>query len=346
MGNHLRLQRSKWRNRPQGRNFYLWRSYEYKSPSPDLHPLLNLIVILAMMFASPLQSAVKAYTDTDRPEYEPGSTVTIFGDNRDGAGYLAGETGRVTVMQPVLPDPLVCEAVADEAGAWSCEVELSAEEELAVGDYSYTTLGLESGVSETHFFSDAQPPDLEQLWQCDPPSVFDPATYTCVNAGSTGWVTGNNNGPSMEGDTVPYRTRLKNLVIGNQYSVTIAWDTTKSSKHAIDYLKTYNATVLAADACISLGGLPAGLCSGAPNTYAIPADSFMQSDANWVANGGIQDPGNFIMFGGTITSLSAYAVPPSYDDNTSTSITVYFTARPPMSFWPGAGISPNVTIGG
>ena len=292
----------------------------------QISSLLNLIVILAMMFASPLQSAVKAYTDTDRPEYEPGSTVTIFGDNRDGAGYLPGETVRVTVTQPVLPDPLVCEAVADEAGAWSCEVELSAEEELAVGDYSYTTLGLESGVSETHFFSDAQPPDLEQLWQCDPPSVFDPATYTCVNAGSTGWVTGNNNGPYMEGDTVPYRTRLKNLVIGNQYSVTIAWDTTKSSKHAIDYLKTYNATVLAADACISLGGLPAGLCSGAPNTYAIPADSFMQSDANWVANGGIQDPGNLIMFGGTITSLSAYAVPPSYDDNTSTSITVYFTA--------------------
>ena len=52
----------------------------------------------------------------------------------------------------------------------------------------------------------------------------------------------------------------------------------------------------------------------------------MQSDPEWIANGGVQDPGEFTMFGGTITALSGYTNPPDYEGDTSTSITVYFTA--------------------
>ena len=111
---------------------------------------------------------------------------------------------------------------------------------------------------------------------------------------------------------------------GTDYSLTIGWDTTKGSKHAIDYLKSYNATMTNADACVSLG-LPAALCSTS-DTYPIPADTVMQTDADWVANGGVQDPGDFTMFGGDITSLSDYSTPDSYVDNTQTSITIYFTA--------------------
>ena len=170
------------------------------------------------------------------------------------------------------------------------------------------------------------PPSIENLWQCDPPDVFDPSTYTCVSSGSTGWSTGNNNGPFFEGQTVPYRTHIQNLVSSNEYSITIQWDTTKSSKHAFDYLETYNATIKAADPCASLTGLPAGLCSSS-TTWPIPADGFMQSQTAWIANSGVQDAGNFTMFGGEITGVSGYTDPASYTSDTSTSITIFFTAN-------------------
>ena len=52
----------------------------------------------------------------------------------------------------------------------------------------------------------------------------------------------------------------------------------------------------------------------------------MQLDEAWMTNGGVQDPGVFTMFGGTITAVSSYTVPPDYLDDTSTSVTIYFTA--------------------
>jgi len=277
------------------------------------------------VFGPLAQIRVQAFTDTNQEDYAPGSVVTVRGDNSNfevGQGYQPGETVKVMVTQPVIPDPLTCEAVVQEDGSWSCDLQLSSDPALAVGLYQYTTLGLTSGTTETHSFTDSQPPKLEQLWQCDPPSVFDPATYTCLTSEPTGWVSGNNDGPLFEGDTIPYRTRFSNLVNGNQYSVTIEWDTTKSSKHAIDYLKSYNATISAADPCASLTGLPAGLCSTS-STYAIPADSFMQSSTDWH---GTQDSGVFTIFGAAITGLSSYITPPNYTGDTSTSITIFFTA--------------------
>ena len=117
------------------------------------------------------------------------------------------------------------------------------------------------------------------------------------------------------------------MVVNDQYSITIKWDTTKDSKHAIDYLKSFNATIHTASACASLTGLPANLCSVAPDTFAIPPDTFMSTSADWIANHGAtnQDPGNFTMFGGDMTSLSAYTTPGAYTGNTSTLITIYFT---------------------
>lgn len=288
--------------------------------------ILNLIVVFAMMFAAPLQTTVQARVWTDPLDYAPGSTVTIRGDNSDGAAYALAETVHVDVVGPN-GYTAACDAVvtAGENGylSWACDVVLWSTS-LAYGSYNYTAHGLTSQVVETGVFTDA-PPDLEQLWQCDPPSSFNPSTYTCETSSPTGWVTGNNDGPLSEGDTIPYRTRMKNLVSGNDYSITIQWDTTKDSKHAIDYLKTWNATITAANPCLSLTGLPAGLCS-TPSTYLIPADTFMQANTDWQENGGVQDPGTFTMYGGTLTGVSAYTTPANYVGDTSTSITLYFTA--------------------
>ena len=175
----------------------------FRTISGGAYRILNLLAVVAMVLAAPLN--VYAFTDTDKEDYTPGSVVTIFGDNSDGALYLPGETVVVSVIQPVLPDPLTCEAVVSETGAWSCQLQLSIDPALAVGYYEYTTLGLTSGFTETHFFTDAAPPAVKEFEQCDPPMIFDYSTYTCVSSPPTGWVNGNNDGFYAEGETIPYR---------------------------------------------------------------------------------------------------------------------------------------------
>jgi len=111
---------------------------------------LSLAVALSLLVA-PLKALAAVWTDL--PDYAPGSVVTISGDNSDGAGYLAGETVYVDVNGPN-GYTATCEAVADDNGAWSCQVTLW-DSELAVGEYTYTATGLSSGVSQSGTFTDA-----------------------------------------------------------------------------------------------------------------------------------------------------------------------------------------------
>ena len=195
--------------------------------------LLDMIVIFVMLLNAPL--TVYAFTDTDKDDYLPGEIVIIFGDNSDGAGYQEGISVDVDVTGPT-GDHYYCTsepALAD--GSWSCSIQLSSDPLIAVGAYEYVTM--QNGVRiEYGYFTDAAPPKNEQLWQCDPPDGYNPATYQCEPVSATGWVTGNNDGLYYEGDTIPYRTRFQNLIPGDQYYLSIEWDTTKSGKHAIDYL--------------------------------------------------------------------------------------------------------------
>ncbi len=124
-----------------------------------LNPLVNafesrvrrrwLAVALTLLIA-PLKALAAVWTD--QQDYSPGSVVTISGDNSDGAGYLAGETVYVDVNGPN-GYTASCEAVADDNGAWSCQVTLWADE-LAVGEYTYTAIGQQSGVSQSGTFTD------------------------------------------------------------------------------------------------------------------------------------------------------------------------------------------------
>ena len=50
------------------------------------------------------------------------------------------------------------------------------------------------------------------------------------------WVNGNlgaSKAVYFEGDSIPYRMLFDNLTPGSSHAVTIEWDTTKSSKHAL-----------------------------------------------------------------------------------------------------------------
>ena len=114
----------------------------------------RVLLILGTLIAALMVSAVAgAAVWTDQQDYSPGSVVTISGDNRNGAGYLAGETVDVAVSGPN-GWTSSCNAVVDHAGAWSCQITLDPDPEVAFGEYSYTATGRASGVSETGYFTD------------------------------------------------------------------------------------------------------------------------------------------------------------------------------------------------
>jgi hypothetical protein len=117
---------------------------------------VTLARALALALATTLLSTsiVTAAVWTDQPDYSPGSVVTISGDNSDGAGFLPGETVDVAVSGPN-GWTAACSALADDAGAWSCQIALDPDTSIAVGDYSYTALGATSGFLQSGTFTDA-----------------------------------------------------------------------------------------------------------------------------------------------------------------------------------------------
>ncbi len=131
---------------------------------------------------------------------------------------------------------------------------------------------------------------------------------TCVG----GWVNGNLNGTKAhfaEGDSVPYRAKLSGLTALGQYKLTIEWDVTQGTAHALDYLTTYNRTVTGADACTGV----TGCTSATATTYPIPKDTVTPAPANEVN-------GVFTMFGARIDGTTAYT-----HSGEKTSIGILFT---------------------
>lgn len=141
------------------------------------------------------------------------------------------------------------------------------------------------------------------------------------------WVNGNLNGSQahyVEGDSVPYRITMTDVPIG-AHSITIEYDSTESGKHAIDYPTTYNRTEVAADPCTGVSG-----CNPASfTTWAIPSDPMVTAGPDGVPLTGddiVQVSGNFTLWGGTITGVSAYTLDGVYSGSSKTRITINFDA--------------------
>jgi hypothetical protein len=169
------------------------------------------------------------------------------------------------------------------------------------------------------------------LDQCANGSVSSPDATPCQSGNE--WVNGNLGSSKAhynEGDSVPYRFTFLNLATGaTPHTVTLEWDTTKSSKHALDYITTWNRTVTTANPCAGVSG-----CSlGASDTDTIPSDTQV-TDA-----GVTQLAGNFTLFGGNITGVSGYtyANGGGFAGDKSARITVSFTAAVanPVLAWGG-----------
>src|SRR5262249_54894034 len=192
-----------------------------------------------------------------------------------------------------------------------------------------TATGSQSGRGAQTTFYDAGNPSAT-LDQCANDPFPSPNTDGC-SANANDWVNGNlgsSKASYFEGDSVPYRLRLDNLSLAS-HTVTIEWDTTKSDKHAIDYLTTFNRTVATANPCLGVSGCNPGTFT----TFAIPADP-------QVTGGGVTPvAGSFRLYGGTITSLSAYSYAngTGFTGDKSARITITFTpsVANPVLVWGG-----------
>ncbi len=148
-------------------------------------------------------------------------------------------------------------------------------------------------------------------------------TEPCLNDTTySNWVNGNlgaSKSRYVEGDSIPYRLIFTNLAIGS-HTVTFQWDTTKSGKHALDYLTTWDRSVT--------GDPTSGVAGtfGTPTTYPIPPDP-------QVTGAGVTPiAGNFTLYNGEITAVSGYTYTiPGFIGDTSASITITFTVTDPTA---------------
>jgi hypothetical protein len=175
------------------------------------------------------------------------------------------------------------------------------------------------------------------LDQCANDPAPSPSSDGC-NSNANQWVNGNLGASKalyFEGDSIPYRLRFDSLSLAS-HTVTIEWDTTKSGKHALDYIDSFNQSVLNADPCLGVSN-----CNTF-TSFAIPADP-------QVTGAGVTPiAGSFRLYGGTITAVSAYSYPngSGFTGDKSARITITFTASKanPVLAW-GGHISTRVNWG-
>jgi uncharacterized repeat protein (TIGR01451 family) len=183
-------------------------------------------------------------------------------------------------------------------------------------------------------------PAAASLDQCADGTTLPLPATAC--SGSTDWVNGDlNEAKSIyrEGDSVPFRMLLSGLSGPGSHSLIFQWDTTKSGKHAYDYLTSYDRTVSGADPCAGISGC------GSPATFPIPADTHDPK---------VQVAGDLTCFNCTITTVSAptlaelgtcstydadahYALCGDYTGDSSTAIKLTFTTSvdSPVIAWGG-----------
>jgi hypothetical protein len=152
----------------------------------------SFALLAALCVLLGVSGAASASVRTDQASYAPGATVTISGDNSDGAGYLPGEEVSVAVTGPggVAKS---CSAVADTLGTWSCQVTL-ASDASAVGSYSFAATGRTSGTSQSGSFGDSGCPNSSALGnQKEDPNVR--ASYTAAGGTAQYSVTTPNESP-------------------------------------------------------------------------------------------------------------------------------------------------------
>lgn len=270
------------------------------APAEELAPAPASVVV-----------TVPATLSTDKEDYHPGQTATIFGKffaplqsfvlkifgSDDNNENYTESTQTVT---------------ADETGAFTATYTLDSLfrpfYEMVATDFSGTQLA-------SSWFRDAA---IDIYNQCanDDGDGYPGAPGTC------NWINGainGNNSTYQEGDSTVQRLSIKGFEPGSSHSVTFTYGTTKQGKHAYDYLTTWNYS----ENWIALTDLCSGIvnCTGAgvvQSVFPIPQDPNANNLDSFVRN--------MTMRGGTITAVSVPSVVSgSYAGDSETAITVTFT---------------------
>jgi hypothetical protein len=264
---------------------------------PLLGSLARLLTVLALILGGAVATVAVASSSeppptiaSDKPDYAPGSTVTLT-----GTGWT--------------PDTSVHITINDTRGkTWQRQVDVPVDGQgdivdvfslpsTFVAEYDVTATGLQTGRTATTTFTDASA-DIDQ---CANGGVGQ-TPESCNDTYPANWVNGNlgaSKSHFLEGESIPYRVKMDGLTpgsVGN--TVIIAYDVTKSSKHAIDYLTSFDRTVTTADPCTGVAGC------GSETTFPIPVDPTLPF---------APVSGSFSMFGGTITGAT-YGADPGADD--------------------------------
>jgi hypothetical protein len=149
------------------------------------------------------------------------------------------------------------------------------------------------------------------------------------------WITGNlnpNNSLYREGDFVPFRSRITNLVAGRTYAFRIGYDAVEKGLHAYDYLGSVDGSESApgqqVSPCDGVGDTAgAHACGNAPSTLAVPTDT-----STTFPPGVGQKDGAFSAWGAALTGAAYVSPAPIVVGSSGTverSIDVTFTAEGP-----------------
>jgi hypothetical protein len=267
---------------------------------------------------------------TTKSDYTPGETAIIlgsgFGPTEDVSLQVVHTSGGAEGGAGHEPWTVKADANGDFESSWYVD-----PFDSLGSTFLLTATGLTSGLKAAWTFTDAN--ESANLDQCANDPAPSPSSNGC-SASANDWVNGNLGASKslyIEGDSIPYRLLFGNLSLAS-HTVIIEWDTTKSGKHAIDYLTTFNRTVLDANPCLGVAGCNPGVFT----TFAIPKDPQVDDGFGSPIT---QEPGDFRLYGGTITSVSAYSYPngAGFVGDKSARIAITFTATvaDPVLAWGG-----------
>ncbi len=274
--------------------------------------------------------ALEPVVFTDRPNYFPGETAEIT-----GLGFWPTEIVTLQVVHTDgtsndggghTPWNVSADALGNFSTLWFVD-----PDDSAGSSFLLTATGNSSGIVAQATFTDGS----ANLDTCENGPADSPTLCT-----GEAWTNGNVNaqkGHYAEGQSVPYRTVLENLIVGNTYTLTIEYDTTQGGDHAFDYLTSFDRTepTPGNNPCTRKeGGSIVSLCNPLSFvTTPIPIDPNVTNGQNGSPGGGddiTQVAGVFTLFNGNAFSIvnpgSPYTLDGSYAANSSTSITVQFNA--------------------
>lgn len=269
---------------------------------------------------------------TDKMNYAPGEVIIIT-----GSGWDPGETVTLQLRGAAAAhENRTVTAIADASGNIFDNQFMQDAHDRGVM-LQLTATGRSSGLTTQAAFGNPSA-NLDQWANVD-------------NA----WVNGNlgaSKAHYFEGDSIPYRLRFDSLSTGaTLHTVTIEWDTTKSSKHALDYVTTWDRSVPSTTTIDNPCQGVSGCTLGSPSdTEAIPLDPQVTAGAATP-----QIPGVFTLWGGNITRVGvpptystpyAYASGSGFTGDKSAKITIEFTATVanPVLAW-GGHISTRIDWG-